>query len=155
MAAYEAALAGTPVREQPPPELIYFAKIGKAIKIGFTTNVERRLKSFRGASAEPIRLIGVFPGGQKLETELHRLFAASRITNEFFTTDSVIREFLSIAKRNSFAAAIQWVRSQRAPLMPVERRAIDKKHYREAIEERKAERRSRSSDNGVPKEGAP
>jgi hypothetical protein len=38
------------------PAYVYFVRVGKFIKIGFTTNLRGRLKSFRGTSAEPIEV---------------------------------------------------------------------------------------------------
>jgi hypothetical protein len=76
--------AGTVQADEPS---VYFVKIGKHIKIGFTTNIKERLKSFRGASAEPISLLHIVPGSYALESELHRLFATTKIRNEFFIDD--------------------------------------------------------------------
>ncbi len=57
--------------------IVYFIKVGRrAIKIGFTTNLENRLKSFRGASAEQIEVLAVFPGDRHLEKRLHGLLAS-------------------------------------------------------------------------------
>jgi hypothetical protein len=44
--------------------IVYFIRIGrKTGKIGFTTNLEHRLKSFTARSTEPIYVIATFPGG--------------------------------------------------------------------------------------------
>jgi len=66
--------------------VVYFVRIGKHIKIGFTTNLTKRLKSFRSATAEPIVALMTAPGGHDLEQKLHLLFAENRINknNEFF-----------------------------------------------------------------------
>jgi hypothetical protein len=64
--------------------LVYFVKIGKnAIKIGVTTNLVKRLASLKTASAESAQVVAVFPGDRGLEKRLHKLFAGSRIRNEF------------------------------------------------------------------------
>src|SRR5947209_649881 len=60
----------------------------------------------RGSSAEPIRTLAVFPGGRELERDLHRLFAGSRIRNEFFRDDAAIWAFLDRAKKQTIEAAI-------------------------------------------------
>ena len=51
--------------------LVYFIRIGKFIKIGFTTDLEQRLAAFRGASAEPMEVL-VKPYASKYTTECRR-----------------------------------------------------------------------------------
>jgi Meiotically up-regulated gene 113 len=63
---------------------VYFIKIGRAIKIGFTTELKQRIASFRGASSEQITILAVFPGSKKAERYLHNLFSDLKITIEFF-----------------------------------------------------------------------
>jgi hypothetical protein len=115
--AYRQALAGgmspksiAMTKPKPIGEAIYFAQVGGAIKIGFTASgVEGRLASFRTATTR-VRLLGVFPGDRRLEGELHRLFGESRIRNELFRPDATVREFISIAKRETIDAAVAWLR---------------------------------------------
>jgi hypothetical protein len=96
------------------PSVIYFIKIGKAIKIGFTTNLQKRIKSFRTHTAEPIKILAVFTGPTKVgprwaETYLHNLFRDLWITHEFFHDDWLIREFLDLAERHSLRFALKWI----------------------------------------------
>jgi hypothetical protein len=68
--------------DRPKPAYVYFVRIGKFIKIGFTTNLRGRLKSFRGTSAEPIEVLLIIPGGRELEQRLHALFCEDRISKQ-------------------------------------------------------------------------
>jgi hypothetical protein len=96
-------------RKFPTGELVYFIQIGQAIKIGFTTNLNERIKGFRGHSAESVRVLALFRGTRELENRLHRLFAEARIRNEFFRGDHLIWSFIDIAKQRSIVDAIEWV----------------------------------------------
>jgi hypothetical protein len=86
------------------PAYVYFVRIGKFIKIGFTTNLRGRLKSFRCASAEPIEVLLIIPGGRELEQRLHTLFCEDRISNEFFRNEFLLNEFIHGAKDDVAAA---------------------------------------------------
>src|SRR5262249_36762057 len=77
-----------------------------------TTNLKRRLKSFTGASAEPIQVVATFPGHRDLEQRLHRLFSGSRITNEFLRDDFQIQALIDEAKRTSIIAATEQMERQ-------------------------------------------
>jgi Meiotically up-regulated gene 113 len=90
------------------PTYVYFVRIGKFIKIGFTTNLRGRLKSFRGTSAEPIEVLLIVPGGRELEQRLHALFCEDRISNEFFRNEFLLNEFIHGAK-DDVAAALDYV----------------------------------------------
>jgi Meiotically Up-regulated Gene 113 (MUG113) protein len=90
------------------PAYVYFVRIGKFIKIGFTTNLRGRLKSFRGASAEPIEVLLIIAGGRELEQRLHALFCEDRISNEFFRHEFLLNEFIHGGK-DDVAAALDYV----------------------------------------------
>jgi hypothetical protein len=56
------------------PSVVYYARIGDYIKIGFTTRLRNRLATLRVDE-----LLAVEPGGEDLEHERHRQFAVERI----------------------------------------------------------------------------
>ena len=89
--------------------LVYFIRIGQFIKIGYTTNLEQRIKSFHGASAELIDVLLTIPGDRDLEFRLHGLFQRHRIRNEFFRNVRLLGEFIDVAKCNDVAFAIEWI----------------------------------------------
>jgi hypothetical protein len=86
-------------RVEKPASTVYFVRIGKFIKIGFTTDLERRLAGLRGASAERMSVLLTIPGERDVEQRLHKLFAAQRVRNEFFHDAMPIRNFIDLAKR--------------------------------------------------------
>jgi hypothetical protein len=70
------------------------------VKIGFTTNLEQRLRSLRTAShVEPIVHL-VIPGTRSLERELHTRFASARHNREWFRLTDEIAAFID-SKRAS------------------------------------------------------
>jgi hypothetical protein len=72
-----------------PSSVVYFAEIGKHIKIGFTTNLKQRLKSFL-TSSPYVDLLLAIPGDRSLERTLHDLLADSRIERELFHRHRVL-----------------------------------------------------------------
>jgi hypothetical protein len=63
----------------PTVEQVYFIRVGKFIKIGYTTNLPKRLKSFRGATAEPIQVLAVFPGNRKAALSTQPVWRCARL----------------------------------------------------------------------------
>src|SRR5262249_40839827 len=120
--------------------VVYLARIGKHIKIGFTTNLNKRLKAFRGASAEQIDVVLTIAGGRDLERRLHRRFAQGGVINEFFRDEPVLWEFISITKDKGLAAAVEYVKWWQWSQMPRARerfaeqqRQISEKRYLEMV----------------------
>jgi hypothetical protein len=74
---------------------VYFAKAGDRIKIGFSTNVERRLRALGTGSPQVIQLLGVMPGSKRLERTIHDDLKAHRQHREWFTDCPAVRETLS------------------------------------------------------------
>ena len=72
------------------PGHIYFAQSehGGPVKIGFTTDLEQRLRNLQSASPYPLVLRATFPGTEADERKLHRRFAANRLHGEWFTPDA-------------------------------------------------------------------
>jgi hypothetical protein len=83
--------------ERPEPT-VYFIKIGRAVKIGHTVHIDKRIKQLRHASAEPMILLACLSGGRELEKQIHRSLEDARIANEFFD-ERAVRSFLETIKR--------------------------------------------------------
>ena len=66
------------------------------IKIGVSTNVGLRQRTFDEHSPWPVELIGSIPGGYELEGELHKRFADYRIryNREWFYPNTELLEFI-------------------------------------------------------------
>jgi len=72
---------------------VYFAALGRATKIGFTTDLEARLKILQAGTGEKVKLVAALPGGRELERQFHRALSSAKISGEFFQTEAVM-EFL-------------------------------------------------------------
>jgi hypothetical protein len=81
-ASHEVALSNYRWREG----FIYFIRSHRmgAIKIGFATDVEKRMRSLKTAIAGDIELLGTVAGNVDDERALHDRFSAYRISGEWF-----------------------------------------------------------------------
>ena len=66
--------------------LVYFIATpgGKAVKIGVAVSPLKRLGDLQTGSPERLTLLGVLPGGVRLEKELHVRFAQHRLLGEWY-----------------------------------------------------------------------
>ena len=82
-------------------DLIYFVECESFVKIGTTTDIERRLTALATTNPFECRLIGLIEGGRATERELHERFADFRHKGEWFRlTDVLSAEIVSICGEN-------------------------------------------------------
>lgn len=78
---------------------IYFVRrySDGAIKIGWTSDVVRRLTELRKLNEEPVVLIALIPGDKTSERSLHARFSDERLdpNNEWFRQSDRLREFIA------------------------------------------------------------
>lgn len=76
---------------------IYFLEaIGTGlVKIGFAVNLKRRVSSFQTASAVPLQLIGLIPGGYEREQEIHNHLEYFRSHGEWFRRCDLMDELIA------------------------------------------------------------
>lgn len=92
---------GQPKPKPPIPDgqFIYVARVQgfDLVKIGFSRNVERRLRELNWGSGMKGGIVELarFPGTMKTERELHRRFAEQRLFGEWFALTGPITEWLS------------------------------------------------------------
>ena len=100
-ALYQAAQmrkAGKVLRRGRPDasgRLVYFIRAERSglIKIGSAANPQERLRSLQTGSPEPLSIVGVKPGGERLERALHAKFADFRSHGEWFhPSDELLAE---------------------------------------------------------------
>lgn len=79
-----------------PEGTIYFvqAECGGPVKIGFTVDVDERVKALQCGSPFPLRVVATRPGTLGTEAELHRRFARHRLHGEWFEASDDIERFL-------------------------------------------------------------
>jgi Meiotically up-regulated gene 113 len=63
---------------------VYFARINDMIKIGFATNVARRIAGLQSGSPIAIEVLATQSGSPRLEKQLHHRFASLRQSGEWF-----------------------------------------------------------------------
>lgn len=75
-------------RTREPNSVVYFVwrKLDGRIKIGTTTNLTRRVSTFR-CNFGRVEVVATLPGGRAMEAELHRRFARAREFGEWFAPD--------------------------------------------------------------------
>lgn len=101
---YRMSHARTPAEDMPlfaaPSDgWVYFIEavgLGR-VKIGHSSDPERRMASLATGSAVPLRLLARMQGGRDLEAALHERFAGLRVAGvreEWFTLGGDLREFI-------------------------------------------------------------
>lgn len=75
---------------------VYFARAGNSsfVKIGFASDVERRMRELQTSNSSPVEALISIPGDRALEGRLHKRFAAHRKTGEWFRLSDEIKTFI-------------------------------------------------------------
>ena len=116
-----------------PPSLVYFVRIGKHIKIGYTTNLAKRLKAFEN-SAYDIEVLAAIPGDRALERSLHVWLSEYRIQRELFRREWRVTGFIDSFNLFGFERAMQYLK-ETSPHALARRKEED--HVNRVIEARK------------------
>ena len=76
---------------------IYFIQQGEdgPIKVGFSTNIKRRMETLQTANPYPLFLLGSIPGTEGEEKALHAMIDSFRMHGEWFAPSSVVLELVS------------------------------------------------------------
>ncbi len=76
--------------------LVYFAqREDGAIKIGFSSDVMRRVFELRKDARAAVELLACFPGGKPDELKLHDRFASCALGEEWFSPSDELVEFIN------------------------------------------------------------
>jgi hypothetical protein len=83
-------------------ERVYFIKdlVTGNIKIGKAINPAKRLKSLQTGNPNKLVIVTTQVGGEELENELHRRFANSRISGEWFYPTKELEDYISALKQS-------------------------------------------------------
>lgn len=80
--------------------VVYFAqRADGAVKIGFTDDVQRRLRELRPEHG-PLELLATIPGDKRTEGAFHRLYAEARLDGEWFRETPMLRVFIGQIRRS-------------------------------------------------------
>lgn len=88
--------------------VVYFARIGKHVKIGFSTNLPARIKAFQ-TSAVDVELLLAIPGNRALEKGIHRLLDEIKIDREIFHDDWRIHQFIHNFEADGLERALSFL----------------------------------------------
>jgi hypothetical protein len=90
-----------------PRGTVYFVRAGDRVKIGFTTDVRRRISELQTFFPEPLELLLELRGSVLVEHELHRRFADLCLTREWFRLEAPIVRFVGENKvRTGFSESL-------------------------------------------------
>jgi hypothetical protein len=88
-------------------ELVYFIGNGSAVKVGYTSDLQRRMMTLATASSVPLKLIGVVPGNRKLEALLHAQLDKDRLHGEWFRTEPALDVYRRLSGQENLHARIR------------------------------------------------
>ena len=74
---------------------IYVIRAGERVKVGFSRNVERRLREMQTHSPDDLELVLAVAGSPVLEHELHARFGDLSLRGEWFRYEQPIRDFVA------------------------------------------------------------
>ena len=104
-----------PISAGLPSPAVYFICIGKFIKIGVTTNLTERLKTFQCVTVQDVEVLLTIPGDRDLEGRLHTLFEKLTSTGGCVAGDFrayqncskfFLKEFAAMTKKRAHMARI-------------------------------------------------
>lgn len=64
------------------------------IKIGYTTQIAKRVQSLNARGPRPIQIVALLTGSRALERALHRRFARHRMQGEWFRPHAEILDYV-------------------------------------------------------------
>lgn len=91
----------TSYRPQREDGFVYFleARESSRIKIGFATNLERRISALQTGSPERLIVLGTIPGTRADERNLHKRFSKYRLSGEWFrNAQPLLRYILKVTR---------------------------------------------------------
>lgn len=119
--------------------VVYFVEIGKYIKIGFTTNLPKRLKAFLN-SAPAVEVLLAIPGDMDLERRLHNILVESRVERELYHgKDYRVLGFIRHFEQHGLDAALDYL-EETTPEERAARKEASRLFHLECRRETKAEK---------------
>lgn len=76
------------------PGFVYFARAGRAVKIGYSKDVKKRVAHFRTGASEKIEIVARVPGSLELERHFHKVFAEYHSHGEWFRVAGRLEDVL-------------------------------------------------------------
>lgn len=114
---------------------VYLVEIDRRVKIGFTTNLKKRLKAF-ATTCPTVRVLATIPGDRALERRLLDLFDADKIQGEVFHANGDVRTFIERLELFDLAYAIKTIEEG----TPGRRRRATEASHEKCVRERRRTR---------------
>lgn len=78
-------------------DFVYFIQAVQLglVKIGFSSNVPKRLLSLKTGCPDDLVILKIIPGGQEIERVLHKKFADIRVKGEWFSPSDELMSFIA------------------------------------------------------------
>lgn len=70
---------------------VYFIQAGTAIKIGYSTDISRRIDSIQTSLPVDLKLLMTLPGGAEREARMHQIFKPHRLRGEWYRAEPVLK----------------------------------------------------------------
>lgn len=83
-----------PAIPQSSTEVVYFIECGEFIKIGRTSDIDRRVKSLSRHTPSDLKVLATIPGDHTTEYDFHTRFFASRHKGEWFHKSGDLLAFI-------------------------------------------------------------
>ncbi len=94
---------------------VYFIREeGGAVKIGYTHELDKRLRALQTANPRLLAVLGIVAGERALEGKLHRRFIASHIRGEWFDYSEDLADFVR-KETARYVPCLQKAESDRVP----------------------------------------
>lgn len=78
------------------PPIVYYMRLGSLVKIGFTTNLTKRLEVIH-----PEEVMVTVPGGRERENERHQQFATLHVHGEWFRLEAPLADHIEAVRREA------------------------------------------------------
>lgn len=82
------------------PGVVYFIQCGEFVKLGFTTDLGRRLSGYLMHTPYDVKVLASMPGDRRLEKSLHRRFVKHHHRGEWFRLSSEILDYINDLPRH-------------------------------------------------------
>jgi hypothetical protein len=83
---------------------VYFIECAGRIKVGYSTNVGRRVRDLATAAPSAVALLGDIAGGLQAEAAIHRRLDAHRLNGEWFLDCPEVREVIADLMQHGVSA---------------------------------------------------
>ncbi len=95
---------------------VYFIKTGDAIKVGITSDVNKRTIEIQVGNPHKVELLHTIDtseeNARKIESQIHELFRKTNLNGEWFHANQFMIDFIRHIKDNGWEAHSEWIESQ-------------------------------------------